>query len=527
MKTVLFGLDGATFTVLDHLIAEGVMPNLGALYHRGCRCPLQSTPMPITPQAWTSLATGRSAGHHGIHDFIRPEIGAQGVFWRMNDSRENHCETIWQYASRHGKRVTVLNYIGTAPPRPINGHSMPGFVSGRHLRRSSYPPDLFNRLQQVEGFDVNVLGLDVYEEQEGLQDIEPEKWFAWIQHHQDREKVWFGIMEHLMRHEPSDLTAIVFDGVDKIQHLAYRFLDPALIPSRPSAWESQVLEKCRGYFKQVDDFLGRTLERVGHWGRLFVVSDHGFTATREVVYINKWLHDQGFLRWRGQVAEDERSSIFGDKLSDTTAAIDIPNTKAFALTPSCNGIFIKVPPAEYEAFREELIRRLLQIQAPDGGRVVTEVKKREEWFPGPYMNRVPDLTLTLRDFGLISVLNARDVVVPRKMPAGTHHPHGILVGTGPGIREGETVGLRNILDVTPLLLHSLGLEIPAEMEGEFPASLYDPAYLESDPPRVSRPAELANGSAGGAAAAAGDDQGMDETDQAIIMERLKSLGYIE
>ena len=142
MRTVLFGLDGATYTVLSHLIAEGVMPNLAAFQEAGCSATLLSTPHPLTPQAWTTLATGRSAGHHGIHDFIRPEATAGGVYWRVNDARDIHSETIWEYASKHGKRVTVLNYYGTSPPLAIAGKSITAFVTGRHLRRSSYPPDV-------------------------------------------------------------------------------------------------------------------------------------------------------------------------------------------------------------------------------------------------------------------------------------------------------------------------------------------------------------------------------------------------
>jgi predicted AlkP superfamily phosphohydrolase/phosphomutase len=524
MKTVLFGLDGATYTVLDHLIAQGVMPHLGDLLQHGTRARLQSTPTPITPQAWTTLATGRSAGYHGIHDFVRPEQGHQLAYFRVNNARDNHCETIWKYASSHGKRVTVLNYFGTAPPEAINGHSMPGFVTGRHLRRSSYPPDLFTRLQQVQGFDVKVLGADGDFEREALRDMPPDRWEPWIRHHLEREHVWFGVMEHLMTHEPSDLTAIVFDGVDKIQHLAYRFLDPALLPSRPIPWEAEIIALCRAYFRQVDDFLGRTLTRVGKWGRVFVASDHGFTATREVVYINKWLHDQGLLAWRGEVSEDDRHANFSEDLTQFAGSIDLAHTRAYALLPSCNGVYITVPPADYHTFREDLIRRLFQIKGSDGGQVVTEIKKREDWFPGPFMNRVPDLTLTLRDFGFISVLNARDVVIPRPQPAGTHHPHGVLMGVGPGIRAAADIGLANILDVAPLLLHSLGLEIPGDMEGQFPAGLYEPDYLASDPPRIQRTAAPA---AAEQTAGPVDESEMTADEQAVIFDRLKSLGYIE
>ena len=103
MKTVLFGLDGATYTVLDELVGKGLMPNLAEFQRTGARAILESTPLPLTPQAWTSLATGRSAGHHGIHDFVRLVDSSRTLYYRLNDSRDNHCETVWKYASRHGK----------------------------------------------------------------------------------------------------------------------------------------------------------------------------------------------------------------------------------------------------------------------------------------------------------------------------------------------------------------------------------------------------------------------------------------
>ena len=93
--------------------------------------------------------------------------------------------------------------------------------------------------------------------------------------------------------------------------------------------------------------------------------------------------------------------------------------------------------------------------------MITEIKKREEWFPGPFMNRIPDLTLSLRDFGFVSVLNGREILVQREHVAGTHHPHGILLGPRPSVPDqaGEQeVGLLNILDVASLLVHSSAVD---------------------------------------------------------------------
>lgn len=528
MRTVLFGLDGATFTVLDRLVEQGLMPHLAEFYRRGARGRLESTALPLTPQAWTSLATGQAGGRHGISDWVRFRWGPQGNYGHINNSRDIHAETIWHYASRSGRRVTVLNYFGLAPPQPLNGHSMPGFTSGRHLRRSSWPADLFSRLEQVPDFDVKTLGLDLEIERRVLQEMPPDEWREWISHHLARDRIWFGVLEHLMRTEPADLSAIVFDGVDKLQHLAWRLLDPALAAADPSDWDREITGMCHDYFRQIDRFLGRVLELVGAWGRVFVVSDHGFTASHEIFYVNKFLADHGYLVWKGSQSLDTEEACATAKPEHDANAIDLERSRAFAFTPSANGIFLQVPPADYHRVREELAARLLALRGDDGGQIVTAVKRREDYFPGPYQEDFPDLTLDLRDHGFVSVLNSAVTVRPRRVPMGTHHPEGVLLALGPGIRGGVETELLSILDVAPLLAHSLGLEIPADYQGEFPRALYDEAYLASDPPRraaAAAPSTAPEQTPTEPAPTGGDELEADE--ESAIYERLRSLGYIE
>lgn len=524
MRTFLIGLDGATFTILDDLVARGVMPNLRRLYELGTRSELTSTPIPITPQAWTTMATGQGAGHHGLHDFVRFDPTPNGVFLHINNSHDNHCETVWEYASRCGQSATVLNYIATAPPRPIRGQIIPGFTSGRHLRRSSHPPDLFERLRAVDGLDVQLLGMDLEIERQALQEMQRADWLPWIEHHIRRERVWISVLKHLTRHEPSDLTAIVFDGVDKIQHLAYRYLDPALRPDRPDEWERQVMAACERYFRQVDEVLAWGVEEAQRGARLFIASDHGFTASSEIFYVNKWLSDRGYLRWKGAVDEDTQGAHYSERLGNDANSIDAANSRAYSLAPSTNGVVINVAPERYAAFREKLSAELLAIRAPDGGQVVAKVSRREDCLPGPYCPRIPDLILTLRDHGFVSVLNAREFLVRRPGIIGTHHPQGVLAGCGPGIRAGQRVAARNILDVAPLLAHSLALPIPPRLEGKFPRDFYDDAYLREHPPIVGEPIG-GMVSSPTAQAARGDD--LDEEERTVIVERLKSLGYLE
>jgi len=78
-----------------------------------------------------------------------------------------------------------------------------------------------------------------------------------------REQRWFDILSYLMEEEPADLTAVLFDGVDKIQHLCWRFLDPACRGAEPSSWERTIVELCEGYFRQIDGIIARIVERAG------------------------------------------------------------------------------------------------------------------------------------------------------------------------------------------------------------------------------------------------------------------------
>ena len=522
--TVLLGLDGATFAVLDPLMADGTMPRLKEFADGGTRAPLLSTPNPLTPPAWTTVTTGRTPGHHGILDFIRAEEGKHGMFFRVTDSRDVRCETIWSLASRQDRRVTALNFYGTFPVRPVAGYMVAGFVPGRHMRRACYPPELFQRLSDAESISVRALGMDLDEEKKCLQGMSAELYEEWVRLHIQRERQWFETLRYLMKSDPSDLTAIVFDGVDKLQHLCWRLLDPRADVGGLAPWERHIRALCLDYFRQLDDIIGETLGLAGRDARVFIVSDHGFGPTDEIVYINVWLERQGLLRWSPNAPKDEAEAIMVDRLKNHMDMLDWDGTTAYALTPSSNGIFIRgVSPERYPEFRARLIAALERFtDERTGERIVTAIRTREEAFPGAQGHLAPDLTLTLRDGGLVSILNADATVRPRTEVVGTHRPQGIFIARGPGIRAGTACGPLSITDVAPTLVYSLGLDVPADFEGAVPAELFDGATLAAAPPRIgpaTRPVD------DGAGARTGER--LDAASEALVMERLKGLGYLE
>jgi predicted AlkP superfamily phosphohydrolase/phosphomutase len=529
-QTVLIGLDGATFTVLDPLMEAGVMPRLAALAAQGVRGELLSTPNPVTSEAWPTMMTGRGAGHHGLFDFVWLEDRADGRRFNVATSRDLHCETIWSIASRGGRSVTSLNFFGMYPPLPVRGQTVSGFVPWRHLKDAIYPPELYDELRTLPGFDRKVLAMDLDLEKKCIQGLPQQQYANWIGYHLRRERQWFAVLEHLMTHRPTDLTAIVFDGVDKLQHLCWRLLDPALVPGSPSAWEWEIRNLCLDYFRLIDSIIGEILARAGPDARVFIVSDHGFGTSTEVFYANVWLHQHGLLEWADDAERDCSGRLTVERLKNHLGLLDWSNTKAYATTPSANGLFIRreklgenrpVTDEEYETFRGRLAAALLSHSDPPHGRpVVARVRTREEVYSGAHVDRAPDLLLTLRDGGFISVLNSDRPLRPRPEPVGTHRPEGIFLASGPGLRAGLEVPPLSILDIAPTLLYSLGLPIPADLEGAMPTAIFEDRVLRDRPVQLGE-RTLPVGDHAPRSVVTEDEVAGE------VIERLMALGYLE
>ncbi|TCP63429.1 putative AlkP superfamily phosphohydrolase/phosphomutase [Rhodovulum bhavnagarense] len=531
-QTFLLGLDGASYTVLRPLIDgsadEGVvMPYLAGLVADGYSATLRSTAHPLTPPAWTSVCTGRTPGHHGIYDFVRFEDMGDDIYFTLYDSRDIRCETLWQIAGRAGKTVASLNFPMMAPPQEVNGALVPGFVSWKHLRRNTWPRELYDRIKTLDGFDPREMSWD-FERESQIGDVMPDdELHDWVEKHLPRDHQWFNIGLHLLREDNPDLMALMLDGTDKIQHQAWHVLDPRYWnPSEASHGRKKVRALVLDYFRGLDGYIRELHQAAGPDCQFVIVSDHGFTGAEKVVRINKYLESLGVLAWR---AHDGSEAARRRDLANF-ANLDWTRTRAYCPTPSSNGVVIRVKsdknpggvdPAEYESFRAGLIAELLALRDPETGEaVIREVLKREDAFPGPAMGQAPDLTLVLSDHGFVSVRNLAPAVVTRPVPMGTHHPDGIFIMTGPGVRRAQGAVL-SIVDTTAIVAHGLGLDIPADFEGRVPDDLFDGAWLTEHPVRIGGQTAAQDGTP------AHDGDEADEDQREEVLAQLRLLGYLE
>ena len=530
--TVLIGLDGATFTVLDPYMDSGVMPNLAALTARGTRAVLRSIMPPLTPPAWTSLVTGKHPGQHGIFDFFQKEEPGS-VYFSFASSQQVGTATIWTLASEQDRRVISLNFPLTFPPPPVQGAIVPGgMMPWRQLRLGCHPPGLFDRLQQLPGFTPREM-LDMELEIKAIDGCPEDELADFVELHIRREQRWAEVLHYLMESEPAELTAVMFDGVDKLQHLCWRFIDPACRPAEPNAWEREMIERCERYFRSLDGLIGAIVQAAGPEATIVFASDHGFGPTRDVFHVNSWLEQNGYLFWAdGQDAgEREATDVGFAEMTRHVHALDWSRTVAYAATPSSQGIHLvdRTPgsedplPGEVRAkLTEEIAAKLREVRRPhDGAALIEEVWTREQAFSGPFEALGPDLSLVLADGGTMSILPSDTIVARRPEPRGHHRWEGIFLAVGPGIRAGAAVDELSLVDIAPLLLHRIGLAAPEDMAGSVPEAIFEPGELERHPVRrapVSASALVSSPVA---------DVELDPEEQAAVMERLRALGYVE
>lgn len=531
-KTLIIGLDGASFTLLDPLMEEGIMPFLKKFIASGCRGELTSVIPPLTPPSWTSLATGCRPATHGILDFLQFE-SPTSRYIKWISFRDIRRETIWSIASRSGRRVGCLNFIAMNPPPPISGYIIPGFVSWRFLKKSSHPKNLFNRLEAIPEFDAKEMALNFREEEKAVKGCQNEEYESWILLHIRRERQWFRVVRYLMQNDPCHLLGVIFDGLDRIQHVCWRFLDPACFTQPLTAFEERTRQLCLQYFQELDQFLEEMANLAGQETNIFMVSDHGFGPTEKILYINQWLCEQGFLKWKEntRILEDDGESLGVESPYRSLLHLDWKKTKAYAPTASSNGIVIQIAgkrgedgisPTDYPQFRKELMEKLERecLDPLTREPLIKKIWTKEEAFFGEACDLAPDLTLVLQDSGFFSVNPSDGYFRHRSQIRGTHRPEGIFAATGPAIKKAAVLNHLSMIDMAPSFLYSLGIPIPEDMEGQVASQIFDKAYLTGhavekggltiSPERYhqgSYPTEDAEG-------------------QEQIMLRLKSLGYI-
>jgi len=554
-KLLVIGIDGAPFPLIERWAASGDLPNLARLIARGSAGVLRSTIPVHSPTAWASFITGLNPGQHGVFDFVRREPGSYRL--RVVRADQYPGSSIWRLLSEQGRRVGVMNVPMTYPPEQVNGFLVSG-LGTPDFAAYTYPPELQADLD-AQGYRVNKKFFFVRDRQD-----------EWLDDITAMTEKRGETAVRLLRERPWDFFMVVFRNSDEICHFFWHHMDethPQHDPAAPARHRTAILD----LYRQIDRWVGEIVAAAGEDVNVVVMSDHGAGPLYRDVFLNEWLLQEGWLALRGAAAGGRgwlaamqrlgltRARISGtltrlnmhwlevaikralgdriyvlprDERLEFESAIDWPRTRAYSFG-YYGQIFINlkgrepegvVEPDDYEALRDDIARRMLEIVDPaDGRAVVDRVYKKEELYHGRYLADAPDLLAIMRGLTYITRMGyefagQRGELFrePYTDETGGHRLEGVLIAAGPDIAAGS-LPERPIVDLTPTLLQLQGCPVPDYMDGTPIADMLTDTFRAAHPPAIV-PAEILRREemAGSWDAAA----------EADVTERLKQLGYL-
>jgi predicted AlkP superfamily phosphohydrolase/phosphomutase len=547
-RVLVIGLDGATWDVLDPLMRAGILPNLAALLTRAAKGTLLSTLPPITAAAWTSFATGKNPGKHGLVDFIY--FSKHGYRVAIANSTTRAAPSLWNLLSACGKRVGVVSVPMTWPPEPVNGVMVTDMMTPNPQVDYTYPPALKRELLEQVGAFVITPG-------EGELPSRPIEYLAKVRA-DVAQSVRYAL--YLLNKEPYDFFMYVFGVVDVLQHQFWYLLEAN--PDTLDATRRAVRDAVLGIFSQVDKGLGELLKHADEETLVVLMSDHGFGPLKGFLHVNNFLLEWGYLVLKSGTVSRLKQTLFRSGLTPQNVHltlkavkldlrrrlnrgraygllrrfflsfddVDWDKTRAFALG-HIGQIYINLrgrqprgrvaPGAEYEQLRDELRRGLLGLKHPATGEaLIARVFNREELYHGAQLDNTPDLVLLPYDFKYVafgeSEFASNRIVGPALGHTGHHRLEGIVALRGPEVRAGATLKQATLLDLAPTILLALGLPIPSDMDGRVLAEGFAPEWLGSHAPSFV--------TAGADRVEAGT--GYSDAEEAQVIDRLSDLGYV-
>lgn len=492
-RVYVIGFDGATWRFLEPLIQRGEAPNFQRLMERGAHAELTSVIPFQSAAAWVTFMTGKNSGKHGVYMFQDYDALSYSYVGRTANSRYFAGQTIFDIVGQFGGTVAAVRVPMTFPAWPVNGIMVSGFPTPGDTDDSFFPVGIRTRVGTSGITDEADFRLLTVQQQVDSLDAQMRR--------------MSGLVTELMG-ETYDLFMVVHRVPDPIHHFFLKYVD-----QRTPAYNAEEAQRygdlVSRFYRKMDEALGETLDRIGEDDIVFVISDHGgaITPPRQL-NLNVWLAQQGLLtpqertrslreriyalnqqvlpaRVRSLLRRNAPKGVRGNlqTMWKGLQQIDFARTRAYHFPMKCPplaGIVINVqgrqrqgvvPPEEYEAVRDRIMRDVMGLKDPKTREpVVRKAYKREELYHGEFVDRAPDIILWCHDMYKEGPLAQGPVIgeVPFdelvQVP-GAHDEKGIFLVSGPGIQPGTRLDSANLIDVPPTILHAMGLPVPTDMDG--------------------------------------------------------------
>jgi predicted AlkP superfamily phosphohydrolase/phosphomutase len=550
-KIIVIGWDGATWDLLVPWLEAGELPNLASLMKSGSFGTVKSTALPLSPAAWSTIITGQNPGKHGVFDWFERKPGSYDVDY-VNTGRIA-TKTIWQFVNEAGKQMGVFSLPMIYPATPIDGFMVSGMAApNAKAAHFTYPESLLEELESNVG-PFLLAEEEVF--QYGRESAYVDSLLRWLAYQNNAAK-------YLIKNKQCDIYLFVFMQTDHAQHKLWRYIDPGFPDSDPDR-DAQYKDSLLRVYQAMDRNLGDLMSFIDDDTSLLVLSDHGAGPCHGIMYVNRWLRKEGLLSinhdintrfksWlakhnfflRGyklisklglgwlanMVSKPARNRVLSGFLSFDD--VDWAKTKAYS-RGAFGQIYINLEGREpqgivkqgdeYERLVSEIMQKLAILKHPEsGGQLITDIRRSEEVFHGPCIERAADIIFSVQDYLFQSSVKfdvEGDGILGKSEydDSGTHRIDGILVMAGSGIKQGERIQGAQVADITPTLLALADVPVPNDLDGR----ILEEALSDEQKNRIQRikPTEVGK---------VVNDQAMDlDTDEkSQLEERLRNLGYL-
>ena len=446
---LVFGVDGATYSVLDPMIEADALPTFELIRGEGAYTTLHSMEPMFSPLLWTTMATGRPPEEHGVMGF---HVHATDV----------QVPRFWDVAEAEGRSLGIYKWLVTYPPREVDGFIVPAWLApGPETWPSELSPvkeiELSNRLKRqrvdaVRGTPELLIaaiesGLRFSTVFEAISwkftelfcspnQLERRRRLEHLRVEMDRDVFAMS----LVRYSPQVATFTDY-ATDGLAHLFWRWHEPSAFEDVAPEDVARYGEVLRDAYRQADDVLAELIELVGEETTVVVLSDHGFQA----------LHDGG-----------ENRSFFSPKTERLDARLD---ELLGDVDVSRLGIKLTVAAVAPTIVMEELRAEIEQLLDENGEPffVVSDV---------PGAERSLGLTLANEEVDEERIANGSVGGEPMRaylklddVYSGDHHENGIFMAIGPEIEAG-LVPEFGLIDVAPTLHALMGIAPAQDLSGE-------------------------------------------------------------
>ena len=275
-----------------------------------------------------------------------------------------------------------------------------------------------------------------------------------------------------------DLLVGVIESTDRVQHMMWRFVDPAHPMHDPAlATFGGEIERV---YRRADALVGEVRRLLDPGTPVLVVSDHGFHSWRKAVNLNTWLVQNGYMALTGRPHADK---TLGDLFGGGTfwEHVDWTRTRAYAM--GIGQIYLNLKGreaqgivrtgAEAAALAAEIRGKLLALADPDDGSpIVRSVHARDEIYSGPFLAEAPDLQVGMYDGYRVSWQTTlggapEGLVYPNLQKwSGDHGGYDSAITAGVLITNRPlTSPAPSIMDIAPTVLRYFGVDVPADIDG--------------------------------------------------------------